>query len=146
MKQFLSVILLLAMGSCLPTRTVTKTVRDISSIQTGEIERTRPSDVIIIEAPKVPNEKPTTIVYKGEHGATTTVDYGEDGEVDKIVSECPEVSERERYDRETTIKEREKISEREFNEMLVKEAKSTILYLGGMLCIAWAIVGIFRVK
>lgn len=136
------------MVSCLPTRTVTKTIRDVTEIQTGVIDRQAPGSTIIIEAPRTPDTRviDTTIIYRGDHGSTTTVDYGEDGEIDKIVSDCPEVSEREKYDRETEIKSREKVSERVFNEFLVKEGKSTILYLGGMFCIAWAIVGIFKVR
>ena len=148
MKRLLLFIVLLVMGSCLPTRTVTKTIRDVSEIQTGVIDRQIPGATIIVEAPRTPDTRviDTTIIYRGDHGATTTVDYGADGEIDKVISDCPEITEREKYDRETETKIRDKTSKREFNEFFIKEAKSTVLYLGGMFCIAWAIVGVFRVR
>ena len=110
MKKYLIIFALFLLASCGARKSTVHKER-IKIFETSEITRKAPADRIYIELPKTPNERPkaTTKVFKGEKGATTEVTFDSVGIVTKIVTDCPEVDELEKRNRELTkvIKDKE---------------------------------------
>lgn len=146
MKKVLILSIVLVMSSCLSTRTTSKNKKDLKISETGIIDRKAPGDVIILPAPLTPKDRPKakTETYKGRKGATATITYDEEGFIKDGRIDCPEISEVEKYDREMNLKEYDKQTKRELNKLIIKEAKSVILWLGAMFCIAWSLVSYFK--
>lgn len=140
---FLWCILLLTACS---TRKVERTKERIKLVDKGTIERTAPGDRVYITLPATPNERPkdTTRNYKGEKGARTDVDFNGSGTVTGIRTDCPEINEWEQKNLVLDYDLKEKNIERTFNEMVIKEIKGLLLWMTGIVSMAWVVISIAR--
>tara|TARA_R110002050_G_scaffold69507_2_gene150335 strand:+ start:17818 stop:18261 length:444 start_codon:yes stop_codon:yes gene_type:complete len=145
MKKWLCIFLIFSLAGCGTTRTTSKSKENIKLVDRGVVERSAPGERVYITIPATPNERPKneTKTFSGEKGSRTDVDFDKDGNVTKIVTDCPEVNEREAKNLELDYSKKEKDSERQFNIELAKIGQSTILWLGGIFAVAWVVKGIF---
>lgn len=140
MRFLTYIFIVLFLGSC-ATRKVENTKTRLAMVDRGTVERTSPGDVIFLPAPRIPNERKPLEVYKGERGAKASLSFDENGALIGGVVNCPEVSELEKKNLELDYQNREKNSDRAFNEMALKEIKSTVIWLTLIVSLAWVARG-----
>ena len=136
------IIALLSLSSC-ATRKVNKTRENLKIIDRGIVQTTSPGDKVYITIPAKPNERPkaTTQTYTGNQGASTDIDFNEEGKVTAIRTDCPEIDKLEQKNLQLDYDYREKNSERAFNEMAIKTGKSTLLWMTAIISLAWVARG-----
>jgi hypothetical protein len=125
-------------SSC-KTRSVELTKDKIKYLDKSIIERNAPADRVYITIPATPNERPVsqTKSYKGNKGAITDVVFNEKGEVTTIISDCPQVNEKEQrdiaYERNLKLKNIDHTFNLEAGKMMSK----TIIWCFGLISLAW---------
>lgn len=101
-KCILYFLVLTFLFSCstLKDRTVDKEKEKIKFVDQSVIESKIPGDVIVLPAPKIPEQRPkdTVIVYRGKKGATATTSYDQQGFLAGQLINCPEEHETKRID------------------------------------------------
>ena len=148
MKTQTTIIIILwflLLGSC-ATRKVQKTTEKIRLVDTGVITEKAPGDVIFIERPNTPSERPkgATIVYKGQKGATASIKYDKEGFIDGGIIDCPEVDKIEQKNLELDYDLKEKTSQREFNEKLINIFYKLLMNISFIGFGAWTIVSVAK--
>ena len=139
-KIWILSVCILTLGSC-ATRKVEKERKRIQLMDKGTIEKKSPGDVIFIPAPRVPNDRKPVELYSGQKGATARLNFDEGGVLRDGIINCPEIDELEQKNLELDYTSREKKSERAFNEMALKEIKSTVIWLTLIISLAWVARG-----
>lgn len=143
--MLLAVLLMLAVSGC-STRKVEKRNDRIKITEKGTIDRKIPGDHVSYEFPKSPKDRPRsrTETYRGKRGASVEVPFDSTGNATGFAADCPDITERETYDREMDYKLKLKQTERAFAEMAIKEGKSLLLWMTAIISAAWVIRGFFK--
>lgn len=138
MKKLLIILLLVLISSC-KTRKVELTKDKIHFVDRSVIERKAPADRVYITIPAKEPQRPKAITktYDGKKGARTDVTFDDDGKVVNIISDCPEVDEKEerdiKYQRDLKLKQ----IENTFNLDVAKLGSKTIIWVGFFFALAW---------
>ncbi len=126
--------MLLLLSACgLSRRTVDKQHIDYSFSDQSVVTSKTPGDIIILPAPKTPNERPrdTVITTHGKYGATAVTSYDHDGYVSGQVINCPAEEETKRLN----IKEESQIKIKEIERQASIEVVNAVGKWCAVICI-----------
>jgi len=94
-KKYIIVLSLILFSGCglLKDKKVDKKKESIRFIDRSVITEKAPGDIIVLTAPKIPQDRPKgkTVVTKGEKGSTVTTKYDDEGFLETQVINCPDV-------------------------------------------------------
>ena len=148
MKSILYIYVLILLSGCglLKDRSVDKSNEKFKFFDRSVIETTSPGDVIVLPAPRTPNERPrdTVITYTGERGATATTAYDKEGFLAGQIINCPDEQETKRMNIEGEYELRLKQVEARLNSEIVRETKSALIWIAAIFAAAWVLRGIFQ--
>ena len=146
MKRYWPIILIVLLTGCLSTRKVSRTEDKFKGFETSTIDRIAPGDKIFIEFPKTPNERPksTTKTYTGDNGATSKKTFDEQGYITHDEINCPEITEREKRQREWEHEQSIKESERASNIELANTIGNKMIWIAAIFALVWFLKGFFK--
>lgn len=91
----------------------------------------------IKNSPSLDWPKYETVIYRGEKGATASLNYNTEGFLENSVINCPEIDELEQRNIELDYKKKEKDSERNFNMEFGKLIRGTLLGMTLIVTLGW---------
>tara|TARA_Y100001951_G_C11251455_1_gene246661 strand:+ start:627 stop:1070 length:444 start_codon:yes stop_codon:yes gene_type:complete len=146
MKSCWPLIFIVLLTGCLSTRKVSKTEDKFKGFETSEILRTAPGDNISIPLPRTPKDRPksTTKTYTGDNGATSKKTFDEQGYITQDEINCPEITEREKLQREWEHEQSIKESERAANIELANTIGNKMIWIAAIFALAWMLKGLTR--
>jgi len=139
MKKIIIILLFAIFASSCKSRKVELTKDKIKFLDRSIIERKAPGDRVYITIPATPNERPVsqTKTFKGNQGAITDVVFDKNGQVTTIITDCPEVDEKEQrdvaYERNLKLKN----IDHTFNLEIGKLISRTFIWGFVLLALSW---------